>query len=40
MGRHGKDLTPEVKKIILDLSNEGYDILILKSKSVSGTEIY
>jgi transposase len=24
MGRHGKDLTPEVKKIILDLSNEGY----------------
>ena len=24
MGRRGKDLTPEVKKIILDLSNEGY----------------
>ena len=24
MGRCGKDLTPEVKKIILDLSNEGY----------------
>jgi transposase-like protein len=24
MGRRGKDLTPEVKKIILDLSNESY----------------
>jgi len=24
MSRRGKDLTPEVKKIILDLSNEGY----------------
>ena len=24
MGRRGKDLTPEVKKIILYLSNEGY----------------